>query len=111
MKRKMIKENLEDGLMNNKLEREEDEEEEVEDFIPFKVDNKKREGKSLSSKEKKQIGNLFGVYKDKSKGDSRVALGLYGDSENGWRERYRVEKLPSFVAKPTDMSKTKRKYK
>lgn len=32
----------------------------------------------------------------------RVLLGLNGDTEDGWRERYRVERVPAILAGITE---------
>lgn len=41
---------------------------------------------------------LFEKTREKPKKDLRILLGLNGDSEDGWRERYRVERVPARIS-------------
>lgn len=48
-------------------------------------------------RERKEVRdrNIFASYKEKQDRDMRVQLGIIGDSDEGWRERYRVPRVPT----------------
>jgi hypothetical protein len=51
---------------------------------------------------------FFANYKEKPEKDMRIQLGITGDTDDGWRERFRVKREP--VAEPTNQ-KPKSEFK
>lgn len=52
---------------------------------------------SIKPRERKMPDDrkIFSNYKEKQEKDNKVHLGILGDTDEGWRERYRMVRVPT----------------
>lgn len=82
--------------LKNEQERPEEQSNEAneeEQSEPTYKENKPKKNKYQNEGEGRKI---FGNFKEKPQRDMRVLLGINGDTDDGWRERYRVSIVPQF---------------